>query len=169
MDFIRLDSGSEWAASRVAYVLLQEGKVVEARQAMTEVRSSAVWGRELLEAGLDPSQSSKLPEIANKTEAAALAATDAEIRYLVGRLLAYCGQEGRAVRLLKSTMRHYCANTALETDPLLAKVGNTPEFGEIRSAAKECQNEGLAEKGRLAVTFADIGITSSLPPPAASP
>lgn len=136
---------------------------------MTEVRSSAVWGRELLEAGLDPSQSSKLPEIANKTEAAALAATDAEIRYLVGRLLAYCGQEGRAVRLLKITMRHYCAKYSVGNRSAACKGGKHSRIREIRSAAKECQNEGLAEKGRLAVTFADIGIISSLPPPAASP
>lgn len=149
IDFVHLDSGSEWAASRVAYILLQEGKLAEARQTIADVKSSPLWGRELIEACLDPSQASALPQVANKIGAAALAANDAEIRYLVGRLLAYCGQEDQALRTLKSAIRHYCAYTALETDPLLAKLRGNSEFGGLRSAAKECKNEVLAEQQRI--------------------
>jgi hypothetical protein len=143
MDFVHLDSGSEWAASRVAYILLGEGMLTEARQTITQVGSSPLWGRDLLEACLDPSQPSRLSEIANRTEVAAVAANDAEIRYLVGRLLAYCGQEEQALRVLNSAIRHYCAYTALETDPLLTKLRGNSEFDKLRSAAKECQNRVL--------------------------
>jgi DNA-binding winged helix-turn-helix (wHTH) protein/TolB-like protein/Flp pilus assembly protein TadD len=116
MDFVHLDSGSEWAASRASYTFLQEGKLTEARQTMAQVGSGALWGKELIEACLDPIQAPSLANIANKTETAALAANDAEIRYLIGRLLAYCGQEDQALRTLKSAIRNYCAHTALETD-----------------------------------------------------
>jgi len=105
-----------------------------------------LWGRDLIEACLDPTQAPSLPQIANKTEAAALAANDAEIRYLFGRLLAYCGQEDQALRTLKSAIRNYCAYTALETDPLLTKLRGNSEFDKLRSAAKECQNKVLAEQ-----------------------
>jgi len=149
MDFVHLDSGSEWAASRAAYILLEEGMLTEARQTISQVGSRPLWGRELLEACLDPSQASKLSEIANKTEVAAVAANDAEIRYLVGRLLAYCGQQDQALRVLKSAIRHYCAYTALETDPLLTKLRGNSEFDKLRSTAKECQNEVLAEQPRI--------------------
>ena len=79
-------------------------------------------------------------------EVAAVAANDAEIRYLVGRLLAYCGQQEQALRVLNSAIRHYCAYTALETDPLLTKLRGNSEFDKLRSAAKECQNKVLAEQ-----------------------
>ena len=148
MDFVHLDSGSEWAASRAAYTFLQEGKLVEARQTMAQVGSAPLWGRDLIEACLDPTQASSLAEIANKTEAAALAANDAEIRYLVGRLLAYCGQEDQALPTLKSAIRHYCAYTALETDPLLTKLRGNSEFDKLRSVAKDCQSKVLAEQSR---------------------
>jgi len=148
MDFVNLDSGSEWAASRAAYTFLQEGKLAEARQTMAQVGPGPLWGRELIEACLDPTQTSSLAEIANKTEAAALAANDAEIRYLVGRLLAYCGQEDQALRTLKSAIRHYCAYSALETDPLLTKLRRNSQFDKLRSVAKDCQNKVLAEQPR---------------------
>src|SRR5206468_3206198 len=32
MEFVRLDSGTEWAARSAAYVFLREGKLAEARQ-----------------------------------------------------------------------------------------------------------------------------------------
>jgi hypothetical protein len=83
--------------------------------------------------------------IAQKTEAVTLAGVDSEPLYLVGSLLASCGQNNGAIRLLKSSIeQNYCAYTALQTDPLLVKQRGSPEFTELLSSAKECQKTVLA-------------------------
>ena len=61
--------------------------------------------------------------------------------------MAYCGQKDAALRLLKSAIeQNYCAYTALQNDPLLVKFRGTPEFSELLSTAKQCQNRFLAQR-----------------------
>lgn len=150
-EFAQLDFGSEWAANRTAYILLQEGKIAEARQTIPKTSASTQWDRErdLLLACTDSSQASQLDGIAHKAEVTALDGTDSEAQYQVGRLLAYCGQKDAAVRLLKSAIGHnYCAYTALQTDPLLLKLRGMPEMGGLLSEAKQCQNRFFAQVGQ---------------------
>jgi len=150
MDFVQLDSGSEWAANRTAYVLLQEGKVTEARQLFTKAASSYLWrqDRDLFEACLDPSRSVELDAITRKAESATLNENDSEAHYMVGRLLAYCGQKDAALRLLKGAIeQNYCAYTALKTDPLLTKLRGTPDMNGLLSEAEQCRNAILAQVG----------------------
>jgi len=149
MEFVRLDAGSDWASRTAAFVLLDEGKLDEARQAIQRTTERPLLGHDLLLACLDPQQTSQLESAAKKSEAAALAGVDAEPRYFVGALLSYCGQKDAAVRLLKSAIsQNYCGYTALQTDPLLKKLRGTPEFNGLLSAAKECQNRFLAERNQ---------------------
>jgi eukaryotic-like serine/threonine-protein kinase len=117
MEYVRLDAGSEWAARAAADILLHEGKLAEARDSIQTTSSiPAMLDRDLLRACRDQSQSSALGRIAQKYEAIVLAATDAEPRYFVGSVLAYCGQKDAAIRLLKSAIeQNYCAYTALQT------------------------------------------------------
>jgi hypothetical protein len=64
--------------------------------------------------------------------------------------LAFCGQEDTAVRLLKSAIDgNYCAYVALEKDPLLAPLRNTPVFSQLLSAAKQCQDTFLAGRTQV--------------------
>jgi serine/threonine protein kinase len=147
MEFVRLDAGSEWAANKVASILLGQGRLAEARQTIQRTSDVPIMGRDLLQACLDPQQTSQFDRAAQKIEAAALAGVDAEPRYWVGTLLSYCGQKDAAVRLLRSAIEHnYCAYTALQTDPLLVKLRGTPVFSELLSAAKQCQNRFLAQR-----------------------
>jgi len=147
MEFVRLDAGSDWAARTTAFILLEQGKLGEARQTIQRTSDRPLLGRDLLLACLDPQQTSQLDGAAKKSEAAALAGVDAEPRYFVGALLSYCGQNDAAVRLLRSAIRqNYCAYIALQSDPLLAKLRGTPEFSELLSAAKECQSRFLAQR-----------------------
>jgi eukaryotic-like serine/threonine-protein kinase len=147
MEFVRLDAGSDWAARTTAFILLEQGKLGEARQTIQRTSDRPLLGRDLLLACQDPQQTSQLDGAAKKSEAAALAGVDAEPRYFVGALLSYCGQKDAAVRLLKSAIeQNYCAYTALQSDPLLVKLRGTPEFRELLSAAKECQNRFLAQR-----------------------
>jgi hypothetical protein len=147
MDFVRLDAGSEWAAMATAFILMGQGKLGEVREAIQRMSDDALMRRDLFRACLDPMQTSQLASIAGKTEAAALAKTDVEPRYFMGALLSYCGQKDAALRLLKSAIEHdYCAYKALQADPLLVKLRGTPEFSQLLSAAKQCQNRFLAQR-----------------------
>ena len=147
MDFVRLDAGSEWAARTAAYIFLREGKLAEARQSIQKTSANPLMARDLLQSCFDHSPTSVLDRIAQKTEAAALAQPDGEPRYHLGSLLAYCGRNDAALRLLKSAVeQNYCAYTALQTDPLLVKLRGTPEFSGLLSAAKQCQNRFLAQR-----------------------
>ena len=45
--------------------------------------------------------------------------------------------------LRKAIEKNYCAYTALQTDPLLVNLHETPEFTQLLSDAKQCQNRFL--------------------------
>src|SRR5262249_2018162 len=138
MEFVKLDAGSEWAAQSTALILLHQGKVSEARQTIQKVSPNLLMGRDLLRACLDREQTSTLNQIDQKTEAATMANTDGEPRFLVGTMQGYCGQREAALRLIRSaiTEYNYCAYTALQADPLLASLRHGSEFGDLLSAAK---------------------------------
>ena len=149
MEFVRLDAGSEWAARQTAFVLMDQGKLAEARQSIQRTSDLPLMGRDLVQACLDPRQTSQLDLAARKMEADALAQLDSELRYITGALLSYCGQKEAAVRLLRRAIeQNYCAYTALQSDPMLVKLRGTPEFSELLSAAKECENRFLAERNK---------------------
>jgi serine/threonine protein kinase/tetratricopeptide (TPR) repeat protein len=147
MEFVRLDADSEWAARTTAFILIGQGKLGEARQTIQRMPDAPLMGRDLLQACLDPQRTSQVNRAARKMETASFAKLDAEPRYEFGALLSYCGQKDAALRLLRSAVeQNYCAYTALQTDPLLVKFRRTPEFSELLSAAKECQNAVLAQR-----------------------
>jgi tetratricopeptide (TPR) repeat protein len=147
MEFVRLDTGSEWAARQTAFILMGQGKLAEARQTIQRTSNVPLMGRDLVQACLDPQQTSQLDGAAQKIETAALAVGDPEPRYWVGAVLWYCRQKDAALRLLRSAVEHnYCAYTALQTDPLLVNFRRTPEFSELLSAGKECQKRFLVQR-----------------------
>ena len=144
LDFVRLDAGSEWASQRIPDILLREGKPAEARESL---KRAPVNARDRLLEGCLDGQQSELDRIARQQETAVLATPDPEPRFAVGSLMAYCGKPDIAVRLLKSAIEsNYCAYTALQSDPLLAKLRGTPEFSQLLSAAQDCQKKFLAER-----------------------
>jgi DNA-binding winged helix-turn-helix (wHTH) protein/TolB-like protein len=147
MQFVRLDAGSDWAARQTAFILLGQGKVVEARQSIQRMSDTPLMGHDLLQACLEPQDASRLDESTWKVETAALAGVDPEPRYVFGSLLSYCGRKDAALRLLKSAIEHnYCAYQSLQSDPLLEKLRGTAEFAEVLSAAKDCRDRFLTER-----------------------
>jgi predicted negative regulator of RcsB-dependent stress response len=147
MEFVHLDAGSEWAARQTAVIFLGQGKLSEARQSIQRMSDNPRMGRDLIQACLDPQRKSELEASAQKVQDAVLKIIDSEPRYNMGALLSYCGQKGSALRLLKSAVEHnYCACSALQSDPLLVKLRGSPEFSELLSAAKQCQDRALAQR-----------------------
>ena len=147
IEFVQLNRGSEWAARIMTNIFLTQGRLPEARDSVDKMSSNPIVGRDLLQSCLDPQRHAALPAIAQKFEAATMANPDPEWRYGNGILLAYCDQKESALRVLKSAVDHnYCAYSALQLSPMLAKLRATPEFSSLLSAAKQCRDNFLAER-----------------------
>ena len=146
-DFINLDAGSEWATYITPALLLREGKIPEATEAVKQMPKAPHYHRDLLESCLGLRPPSELDRIAHKIETVE---TDPEIWYHQGSILAFCGKNEAAFHLLKLGIDgNYCAYTALQSDPLLVKLRVTPEFRELLFAAKQCQ-EAVSDSARRA-------------------
>ena len=142
LDFVRLDAGSEWAAYMMPSVLLREGKIDEARRAVSKITSNPYYHRDLLEACLQLRPAGDVDGIVQKTEAAVAAEGDPAPRYQQATIMAYCGKSEVAIRMIKSAIeKNYCSASGLRADPLLAKLRGTPEFGQLLIAAADCQQK----------------------------
>src|SRR5271165_6668806 len=104
IEFVQLDRGTEWAARIMPFIFLAQGRLPEARDSVDKMSSNPVFGRDLLQACLDPRRPSTLPSIVQMFESVSLAWPDPERRFSNGNLLAYCGQKESALRVLKSAV-----------------------------------------------------------------
>ncbi len=139
-DFIRLDAGSEWAAYMTPSLLLREGKIAEAREAVKRMPTAPRYHRDLLEACLQLRPATDLDRMAQEAETSLPAEPDAETWYYQGSLFAFCGKKQAALHLLQSAVeQNYCAHSNLLSDPLLAKLRTDTAFDKVLTAAGSCQ------------------------------
>ncbi|MFZ0816644.1 MAG: protein kinase [Candidatus Sulfotelmatobacter sp.] len=145
MDFVHLDSGSQWAAWVTPYVYLAAGNVAQARESVKSVAKAPAYHRELLAACTAAQPPADMDRIVREAEASAMTEPDPEAWYHVGALMAYCGQNEAALRLLKAAVQqNYCAYSALLDDPLLKGLRKETAFDEVLTAGSACQ-EALKE------------------------
>jgi len=138
-EFIRLDAGSEWAAYVTPSLLLREGKIAEAREAVKRMPSTPRYHRDLLEACLQLRPTPELDRIAHELETNQGIEQDPEILYYEGAILGYCGKKQAALHLLQSAVeRNFCAYSNLLNDPLLEKLREDPGFNKVLVSAKQC-------------------------------
>jgi tetratricopeptide (TPR) repeat protein len=147
MDFVHLDAGSEWAAWVTPYVYLASGNMAEARDAAKNMPKAPIYHRELMEACTAAQRPADLAKIVRDTEASVMMEPDAEAWYHVGALMAACGQNEPALRLLKlAVQQNYCAYSALLDDPLLKNLQKEAAFNQVLTAASNCQ--AVLKEGR---------------------
>jgi hypothetical protein len=140
-DYVRLDAGSEWAAYVTPSILLREGKIAEAREAVKHMPTAPRFHRDLLEACLQMRPAADLDRLAHDAETNPPAEPDPEIWYYQGALFGYCGKKQAALRMLQSAVeQNYCAHSNLLADPLLAKLRADPAFSKVLTAASTCQD-----------------------------
>jgi TolB-like protein/predicted Ser/Thr protein kinase len=139
-EFIQLDAGSEWANWATPFLLLREGKVAEARQAVKLMSPSPHYHRDLMEACLGLRPPSELDRLAHDAEINGPGDPDPELAYHQGSIFAYCGKKEAAFRMLKAAIeRNYCAYSNLLSDPLLKGLHSDQRFEELLPAAHDCQ------------------------------
>jgi eukaryotic-like serine/threonine-protein kinase len=140
MDFVHLDAGTEWANWVTPYVYLAAGDVKQAHEAAKNVAKSSSYHRDLMLACTQVPRPADLDKIAKDGEASVMIEPDPEAWYHVGALMAYCGQNDAALRLLKAAVQqNYCAYSALLDDPLLKNLRKETAFNEVLTAGSECQ------------------------------
>jgi len=141
LDFIQLDAGSEWAAWVTPYVYLAQGNVAEAHAAAKNMGKASTYHRDLMEACTANPRPQDLPKIVRENEVSVMSEPDAELWYHVGALMAACGQNDAALRLLKAAVQqNYCAHSALLDDPLLKPLRKETAFNEVLTASSNCEN-----------------------------
>jgi serine/threonine protein kinase len=145
MDFVQLDAGSEWSAWVKPYVYLTAGNLAQAREAVKSVAKATAYHRDLLVACTQPQKLADFDGIVREAESSTMMEPDPEAWYHVGALMAYCGQNEPALRLLKAAVQqNYCAYSALLEDPLLKGLRKETAFNEVLTAGSACQ-EALKE------------------------
>jgi serine/threonine protein kinase/tetratricopeptide (TPR) repeat protein len=139
-DFVRLDAGSEWAAYVTPSILLREGKIAEAREAVKRMPNTPRYHRDLLEACLQLRPAADLDRMAQDAETSLPSEPDPETWYYQGAIFAYCGKKQAALHLLQSAVeQNYCAYSNLLNDPLLAKLRTDTAFDKVLTSAGLCQ------------------------------
>ena len=142
LNYLNLDTGSDFSRALSIDMLVRQGKEQEALQLGLE--QTPQWaGYGMLLACI---QRKPAPEIRSLAEAVQ-ASDDPEVNYISAGHLAYCGQTDAALEMLRRAVKgNYCSYPAIDSDPLFTTLRARPEFGEIRSAATQCQNKFLAER-----------------------
>ncbi len=147
MDFVHLDAGSEWAAWVTPYVYIAEANMAEARATAKNMGTASSYHRSLMEACTAAQRPADLAKIVREAESSVMMEPDAEAWYHVGALMAACGQNEPALRLLKAAVQqNYCAHTALLDDPLLKDLRKETAFSEVLTASSNC--EAVLKEGR---------------------
>jgi eukaryotic-like serine/threonine-protein kinase len=139
-DFIQLDAGTEWANYATPSLLLREGRVAEAREAVKHMADAPHYHRDLMEALLGLRPPAELDRMGHDAEASGPSDPDPENSYYLGTLFAYAGKKEAAFHQLKTGIeQNYCAYSNLLSDPLLRGLHSDRRFDELLTAAHECQ------------------------------
>ena len=148
MDYLDLDAGSEYSNAVRVSVLMREGKMVEARQAVEQIPQNPMWMRGMLQACLTKAPATEVHQLAESSENELLPEQDSELKYYQGALLAACGEKQTALDFLrKAVAENYCADQALQSDPLWANLRSDAEFRQIVQQAAACQQKFKAAQG----------------------
>ena len=147
LDFVRLDSGSEWARVLMRVIYQRMGRRDDALKQHQQLAPEYLRGlapaafHGLLArclSGTEPGVQGQLS--ADDVKSFLTAREDPEPLYFWAGDLAYCGYTAASVTLLReSVRRNYCAVSAIEIDSMFAAIRNHAGYGELLDAARACR------------------------------
>jgi len=147
-EYLKLDPGSEYSRDVTPAILLRDGRIAEAEQSLSQMSQNPVWFGWLLKSCLQ-SGGVRDTGVDAKTASALLTQRDSELMYYQATLMAFCGDNPLATKLLNSAIQqNYCAYSALQLDPLLASVRSSPDYAQLLTASQNCQQRFLLERAK---------------------
>jgi eukaryotic-like serine/threonine-protein kinase len=145
MEFLQLDAGSDWVSRNMVGHFIRAGNLAKAREQTEKLQNDGISG--MTRECLNNAPVADVNKLAQELAPSVLSNPDPENRFLIGSYFAFCDQKEIALRMLKSSVAgNYCGYTAMQNDPMYAKLRGTPEFNEILSAAQKCQSDFLAQR-----------------------
>jgi eukaryotic-like serine/threonine-protein kinase len=147
LEFLRLDSGSEFSRDNAPAIYLRQGNMEGAKQAVQQMTDNPSFLPNFLKACVNRESAGVTEKLAAEAEGKLLSERDPELKYIQGSILAYCGQPTIGMKFLRRAVeQNYCANTALQIDPLLRQIRGTPGFEQILALSKQCQDKFMASR-----------------------
>jgi serine/threonine protein kinase/TolB-like protein len=140
MEYLKLDSGSEYFNAVRVTVLMRQGKMTEAQRAVQPMTENPLWMRGVLQVCLNKAPVAEVHHAAETAEKELMPVRNSALKYYEGAVLAACGEKPIAYEFLRKAVQNgYCAHEALLDDPLLAGVRGDAEFAAIVQEAAACQ------------------------------
>ncbi len=145
--YARTREGTAWASYVEMFLLLHESRTEEVLRVAARLESEPDWRHEarLVDACLRNRPRLEIEPLLHEVAAQPRVSFDGDGSFKVGTLAALCGQPDRALRLLRQAVeQRFCSHPLVDTDSLLVKVRDRPEFPVLRAAARACHERFAA-------------------------
>ncbi len=146
LDYIRLDSGSDWAMVVTRLLYQRMARRTDAREQHARLPPEYLRGIApdmfygLLSRCLAGAPPDKQGHVTDDDVRIFLSVReDPEPLYFWASDLAYCGHTKPAMQLLRESIRRNFCATAIEIDPTFAEIRSSTEYGELLAAAQACR------------------------------
>jgi TolB-like protein/Tfp pilus assembly protein PilF/predicted Ser/Thr protein kinase len=140
-EFLRLDAGSEFSRALESDILLSQGKVAQAAEAMPPVFAASRDGLAAFAAGR------KQAALARQDVSATLLLHDSEQKFGEAAWIGIVGDRDGALALIrKAVEQNYCGALSAETDPRYASLRGSPEFTQLMNQARQCREKFLEHR-----------------------
>ena len=150
LDYVRLDSGSDWAMFVTRLIYQRMGRRAEAREQhdrlppeyLRGIAPDMLYG--LLSRCLAGAPTDQQGHVTDDDVRGFLTVReDPEPLYFWAGDLAYCGHTKPAIQLLRESIRRNFCASALEIDPMFAAIRAGPEYIELLAASRACRTRFL--------------------------
>jgi serine/threonine protein kinase len=149
-DYFDLDAGSVWSRNITVTILMRQGRFDEALQLAQTIPSNPDVRWLKVKVGIVHLSRKELEAKAQEAMEATPPPRDGEPIYFGSVMLAYCGANDQALKLLRAAIdQDYCAYPAMDNDPAFNAFRNTAEFKHIREVGIACQQRFLKFRSQI--------------------